>query len=90
MAASQKFCEILKPAYPLLVDEFDDRVTHAYSAMPNRLYIIDRDGKVAYKSGRGPRGYRIGELEQSLVLHLLDQQTTPTSVAVGGGSRGTK
>ena len=83
LAASQKFCEMLKPSYPLLVDEFDDHVTQAYSATPNRLYIIDRDGKVAYKSGRGPRGYRMGELEQSLVLHLLDQESAATHVAVG-------
>jgi thiol-disulfide isomerase/thioredoxin len=75
LTACQRFCEMLKPGYPLLVDEFDDRVAHDYSATPNRLYIIDRDGKVAYKSGRGPRGYRMGELEQSLVLHLLDQGT---------------
>jgi peroxiredoxin len=90
LAASQKFCEMLKPSYPLLVDEFDDHVTQAYSATPNRLYIINRDGKVAYKSGRGPRGYRMGELEQSLVLHLLDQESAATDVAVGARLKSAK
>ncbi len=65
----------LKMGMPLLVDEIDDRVGHAYSGMPGRLYLIDRDGKIAYKSGRGPFGFKPDELEQSLVLLLLDQKT---------------
>jgi hypothetical protein len=51
---------------PLLVDEIDDRVGRAYSGMPDRLYLIDRAGKVAYKGGRGPFGFKPGELEQSI------------------------
>jgi hypothetical protein len=58
---------------PLLIDDLDDRVGHLYSGMPDRLYLIDRDGRVAYKGGRGPFGFKPGELEQSLVLLLLDQ-----------------
>ena len=57
---------------PLLVDEIDDRVGRAYSGMPDRLYVIDRDGKVIYKGGRGPFGFKPGEMEQSLVMLLLD------------------
>ena len=40
--------------------------------------VLDRDGKVVYKSGRGPRGYKTDQLEQSLALLLLDQETTST------------
>jgi alkylhydroperoxidase family enzyme len=64
----------LKMSMPLLVDEMDDRVGNAYSGMPARLYLIDRDGKIAYKSGRGPFGFKPDEMEQSLVMLLLDQQ----------------
>jgi alkylhydroperoxidase family enzyme len=63
----------LKMTMPLLVDEIDDRVGHAYSGMPDRLYVIDTDGKVAYKGGRGPFGFNPGEMEQSLVMLLTDQ-----------------
>ncbi len=38
---------------PALVDEMDDSVSTAYGAIPERLYAIDRDGKVAYKGGMG-------------------------------------
>jgi hypothetical protein len=58
---------------PLLVDPLDDRVGAAYSGMPSRLYLIDRQGKVAYKSGRGPFGFKPGELEQALILLFQDQ-----------------
>ncbi|MEX2026180.1 MAG: deiodinase family protein, partial [Pirellulaceae bacterium] len=50
--------EKLKMSIPLLVDELDDRVGHAYSGMPSRLYVIDTEGKVAYKSGRGQFGFK--------------------------------
>jgi hypothetical protein len=39
--------------------------------MPARLYVIDTEGKIAYKSGRGPFGFKPGEMEQALVLLLL-------------------
>ena len=75
----------LKMSIPLLVDEMDDRVGHAYSGMPARLYVIDRAGKVAYKSGRGPFGFRPDEMEQALVMTLLDE---PKPVAPPAGVGG--
>ena len=63
----------LELSIPVLVDEMDDRVGRAYSGMPDRLYVIDRDGKVTYKGGRGPFGFKPGEMEQSLLMLLLDQ-----------------
>jgi hypothetical protein len=59
---------------PLLIDDINDRVGHAYSGMPDRLYVVGRDGRVVYKGGRGPFGFNASEMEQALVLHLLDLQ----------------
>lgn len=59
---------------PLLVDELDDRVGHAYSGMPDRLYLIGKDGRVMYKGGRGPFGFQPAEMEQSLLLCLLEEE----------------
>ncbi len=72
-AAATLCCKRLEMNMPVLVDELDDRVGNAYSGMPDRLYVIDRDGKVVYKGGRGPFGYKPGEMEQSLVMLLLEQ-----------------
>jgi hypothetical protein len=74
-AIAKECCNALSITMPLLVDELDDRVGHAYSGMPDRLYIIDRAGRVAYKGGRGPRGFKPQEMEQALVMLLLDEQT---------------
>lgn len=65
---------MLKYSMPLVVDEINDPVGNSYSGMPARLYVIDRQGKVAYKSGRGPFGFKTGEMEQALVMTLLDEQ----------------
>jgi hypothetical protein len=73
-AVARTCCSSLKVTMPMVVDEMDDRVGHAYSGMPDRLYIIDRDGRIAYKGGRGPFGFKVGEMEQALAMLLLDQQ----------------
>lgn len=65
-------CKALEVSMPLLVDDVDDKVGRAYSGMPDRLYVIDRDGRVVYKGGRGPFGFKPGEMEQSLLMLLLD------------------
>jgi thiol-disulfide isomerase/thioredoxin len=63
----------LNYSFPLLVDTLEDTVGNAYSGMPARAYLIDTDGTVIYKSGRGPFGFIPGELEQAVVLKMLDQ-----------------
>jgi hypothetical protein len=70
---AQRCSTALEMTMPLLVDKIDDRVGHAYSGMPDRLYVIGVDGSVVYKGGRGPFGFRPLEMEQHLVLHLLEQ-----------------
>ena len=69
-----QFCTKLKPAMPVLVDEIEDLAGNLYSGMPGRMYVIDSKGKVAYKSGRGPFGFRAGELEQALLMTLLEEE----------------
>lgn len=72
-----KCCESLKMTIPLVIDDLDDRVGHAYSGMPDRLYLIDKSGRVAYKGGRGPFGFKTGELEHSIAMTLLDESAPP-------------
>ena len=71
-------CTSLEISMPMVVDEMDDRVGHAYSGMPDRMYLIDRAGRIAYKGGRGPFGFKPGELEQALVMLLLDRDSAPS------------
>lgn len=64
---------------PVLVDEMDDRAGRAYNAKPDRLYIIDRQGKVTYRGGPGPFGYNPSEMEQTLIMLLLDESRTSSA-----------
>ncbi len=57
---------------PAAVDEMDDGVARAYAAMPERLYLIGRDGRVAYKGGIGPMFFRPKEWEAAIASHLGD------------------
>jgi hypothetical protein len=51
---------------PAVLDEFGNSTEEAYTAWPDRLYLIDRQGKVAYKSKPGPFGFKPDELAQAL------------------------
>lgn len=87
MSVAKRCCSALQISMPLLVDRLDDHIGHAYSGMPDRLYLIDRDGRVAYKGGRGPFGFKAGELEQSLILNLLDQDKSAKVSSARKGAR---
>ncbi|HEV3437974.1 MAG TPA: deiodinase family protein [Gemmata sp.] len=80
-----QFCQKLKPTMPVVVDDISDPAGNAYSGMPGRFYVIDPKGKVAYKSGRGPFGFRAGEWEQALAMCLLESTPAkdPKSAPVG-------
>jgi alkylhydroperoxidase family enzyme len=72
-AIAAKCCSTLQITMPMVIDDMTDSVGHLYSGMPDRLYVIDRDGRVAYKGGRGPFGFKSGEMEQSLLMLMMDQ-----------------
>ncbi len=55
---------------PSLVDDMQDSTERAYTAWPDRLYVIDREGRLAYKSKAGPFGFHpatVGKVLQTLV-----------------------
>lgn len=47
----------LKIDFPAVIDGIDNTVERAYSAWPDRLYVIDKSGRVAFKSAPGPFGF---------------------------------
>ena len=55
---------------PALIDDFGSTTEVAYAAWPDRLYVIDREGKVAYKARPGPFGFSPTEVETELVRLL--------------------
>ena len=51
---------------PVLVEEMNNNVDEAYGAAPERLYLIDVDGKVAYHGRAGPHFFDLDEWEEAL------------------------
>jgi hypothetical protein len=55
---------------PGVVDEMNDAVAKAYGAMPERLYLVGSDGRVAYKGGMGPMFFKPAEWEEAIETYL--------------------
>lgn len=53
---------------PAVLDEFGNSTEANYTAWPDRLYLIDREGKVAFKSKPGPFGFKPDDLAKALAV----------------------
>ena len=51
---------------PALVDGLDNNVERNYTSWPDRIYAIDKAGRVAFKSAPGPFGFRPQDLRKVL------------------------
>jgi len=51
---------------PAVVDDIQDSTERAYTGWPDRLYVIDRQGRVAYKSKAGPFGFHPDEMARTI------------------------
>jgi hypothetical protein len=60
----------LSTQIPILVDDVDDAVASAYGGWPDRLYLVGRDGRVAFQGGRGPDGFKPAELAAAIDAEL--------------------
>ena len=74
------FIKRYKYPVPFGIDDMSNAAEGAYSAWPERLYVIDEHGHIAYKGGNGPFKYdpkevrtwlaaRYGEVKHEEVKH---------------------
>ena len=56
----------LELSIPTLIDEMTNAVDRAYAALPERLYLIDAGGRIAYRGEPGPWGFKPQELEAAI------------------------
>ncbi len=52
--------------FPSLIDDLQNTTEVAYTAWPDRLYVIDHEGRIAYKSKPGPFGFKPQEVAETL------------------------
>jgi myo-inositol-hexaphosphate 3-phosphohydrolase len=60
----------LKLDMPMVVDRVDNAVASAYGGWPDRLYLVRRDGRIAFQGGEGPFGFKPAELERAIEREL--------------------
>ncbi len=61
---------------PIIIEEMDNVIDESYGAAPERLYLVGRDGRIAYHGGAGPHFFDLDEWEMAI------------EACVGVGSRG--
>jgi hypothetical protein len=70
-AAAADACVLrLRTRIPVLLDGVDDAVALAYGGWPDRLYLIGRDGRVAFRGAEGPDGFKPAELAAAIEAEL--------------------
>ena len=57
-AIARRYAARLHGGIPLVIDGIDNAAEAAFSAWPERLYVIGADGRVAFKGDLGPDGYK--------------------------------
>lgn len=64
---------------PGVVDDLDDGANRAYEAWPDRLILIDREGRVAYRSAPGPFGFDVEAFGKA-----IEEEVGPATSAPDG------
>lgn len=85
LAIANDFTKRFNYPVPFGVDDMDNTANDAYAAWPERLYIIDESGKIAYRGGMGPFHYNPAEV-RSWLASRYGEVKHPDRKPVGGDS----
>jgi len=61
-------------SFPMLLDNMTDEAEAKYHALPERLYVLDAGGRIAYKGGLGPHCFDVDEFDRA-----IQQVTAPAT-----------
>ncbi len=66
-------------SFPMVLDHMSNEVVEQYFAMPDRLYVIDKNGIVAWKCGLGPHYFDANGFEEAVKAIASTAARQPTS-----------
>ena len=66
MDLADNFVEAMDVKTRTLVDDIANTANACYAGWPERIYVIDQGGTIAYKGGMGPFLFNTDELEEFL------------------------
>ena|SRR5437764_1250895 len=60
----------MRTSIPVLIDEIGNEVARQYGGWPDRLYLIGKDGRIAFQGDEGPFGFKPEQLHQAIQAEL--------------------
>ena len=69
-AIAQECSSALALTMPCVVDDMHNTADEAYAAWPERLFVVDADGNIAYAGGQGPFGFDPDEVRAWIEQHV--------------------
>lgn len=79
VAIANDFVKRFKYPIPFGVDDINNAANDAYAAWPERFYIIDETGHIAYRGGMGPFHYDPNEVRDWLAHRFGPAPHEPAS-----------
>ena len=88
VAIANDFIKRFKYPIPFGIDDIDNAANDAYAAWPERFYIIDESGHIAYRGGMGPFHYDPKEVRAWLAKRFgaVDHESAPASASAATSS----
>ena len=59
---------------PMLLDDMTNQIEEAYRAWPDRLFVLDAEGRITFRSAQGPQGFYPEDWEAA-IQNLIGAQT---------------
>ena len=95
VAIANDFVQRQKYPLPFGIDDMNNAANNAFAAWPERLYIVDENGRIAYRGGNGPFKYNPAEVREWLAARYgavehpaaAKPGATPTASATGSTPR---
>ena len=56
----------LNLAMPMVIDDMSDAIDDLYRAGPERLYLVDPKGRIAYRGDLGPWGFDVEQWREAI------------------------
>lgn len=80
VAIARDFVRRCEHTIPFAIDPIENPADEVYAAWPERLYVVDERGLVAYKGGTGPFGYHPEEVAAWLLERFPPRDRAPASL----------
>jgi len=83
VAIANDFAKRFKYPLPFGVDDMSNAANDAYAAWPERIYIINESGHIAYRGGIGPFNYKSAEAREWLAARYgtVKHEAQPAAAA---------